>query len=332
MTPSCICRHVHDLERCSDDVADVTIQFRWATKYISLLQRLPQLKRLSFFHGSEIERFDGLEHLERVTELYAIGQHRLTDMSALRAMRGLRQLAVSAVWQLDIAPLEDMPFLERLELRDARKGYRALAGLTALEELRVSGLRMSSLKHIGGLTNLYLLDAQAMPLRSLKGFPFESPVSSVDLRDTTLRSLEPLSGHPRIEHLCLFGCKKLESLSAISTLGSLRELYLNHVKCAIDFDKIQPCEHLEVLCFHHASVVEKTLQALKDMKSLRSCRFTRYSFQSREDIEDLVGQMPWCRFEVSDPDSGEWFTSCDAESGRGKWQREGMSVVRRSQI
>ena len=99
------------------------------------------------------------------------------------------------------------------------------------------------------------------------------------------------------------------------------------MKCAIDFDKIQPCEHLEVLAFHGASVVEKTLQALKDMKSLRLCRFTRYSFQSHEDIEALVGRMPWCRFEVSDPDTGEWFTSRDDGSGRGKWGREGPNVA-----
>ncbi len=120
-----------------------------------------------------------------------IPTRRTLHMESLHALRGLKELGLHEYPALD---LRHFPQLEVLFLTE-RRGLRGLETLTALRELRITGLGspdVSGWKQLQSLAKLWIIQA--------------------DRKITTLAGLEVLTG---LRHLEIHHCPKLAGVSGL---------------------------------------------------------------------------------------------------------------------
>lgn len=103
----------------------------------------------------------------------------------------------------------------------------ALAGLTELEDLRLTGVRVTAPAALGGLQTLRRLWLTRVRLpEGLDGVGRSSSLRSVHLIGCDLTRLGGLGGCASLEHLELVDCPKLVDLSALFGSHGLRSLHV----------------------------------------------------------------------------------------------------------
>ncbi|MCO5992230.1 NACHT domain-containing protein [Actinoallomurus rhizosphaericola] len=186
------------------------------------------LRDLSFIRDLPTLHMLTLENLEHVT-----------DFSPLRAQTSLRELTLEdcpALTDLDVLP--SLENLEELQLIGSSLG-------SGLEELvrrapKVRLLYVNNSPWVTELRPLAELDLTALGLWGCRGLTDFTPLADLrnlhflDLEDTGIDDLGPLSGLKGLNTLWLRHCADVSDLTPLGDLRELRQVYLKGVAPGID--------------------------------------------------------------------------------------------------
>jgi hypothetical protein len=225
------------LLECADSLEALYLESDFGIEDFTPLLRLPRLKILRLPSGLTDLRF--LRDIPQLTELHLDRVAPSADPSPLKALESLVRLSVDAcpgITELDALPpmggltylsLARSPLtsdLEDLVERAPRIEFLHLDHSTSLRTLRpIGGLNLEFLGLWGcrGITDFTVL-AQ---------FP---ELNHLDLEDTNIRDLTPLSDLAELETLWLRECADVTDLTPLAGIAGLRRLYIRGVAPEID--------------------------------------------------------------------------------------------------
>jgi hypothetical protein len=205
---------------------------------ITPLLRLPKLACLAL----DIESLMGVAFVRDLPKLRTLslrGLINVTDLSPLLIQDSLEDLRVDncpGLTDLDaLPPLESVIYLSLSgsslgsNVRGLAERAPKLSWLDLKDSLSVDGLEQLAalaLDHLGlwGCRGITSFDF-------LAGFP---GLNYLDLEDTNIGELEPISGLASLRTLWLRGCADVADLTPLSSLRNLRDLHIEGVAPAID--------------------------------------------------------------------------------------------------
>ncbi len=211
-----------------------------------------------------------LDALASLTKLRAV----TLDACALDAVGELRACASVESLTLrrcagPLPPLGDWPTLRKLTALDQTPPLAddALAGLSGLVELRLSGLANATLSKLGIPRSVTALSLPASGLaHGLDGVAKLTALRALDVSSSTVHSLEPLRGHPSLNELNLSRCYSATDLSPLASIATLRALDLTNVPVS-DLTALRTLP-IETLDLTSSSV--RNMAPLRDLTALRS--------------------------------------------------------------
>lgn len=195
-------------------------------KALTFLSKMPELTSLEL-HNAGIINLSGLtDRADTLTSLVVEDCDNLKECSDLSAMTGLKSLYI------------EIPY--NCEEPD-------LSGLTAMEELTLSGFDTSSfLAAMPGLKKLSL-SSSAVNDQSV----FNGLANLEELKCTSYSSglddLGFIAGLPSLKRLSLTGASTYYDISSLFNIPTLEEFYMNGMECEIDFSRLTDNPSLKVL-------------------------------------------------------------------------------------
>lgn len=204
------------------------------------------------------------------------------DISFLRRCPSLESLQIIPAYsaaEFDYSPLYHLPCLRELDcctLYGPRANQRAEVDylrLPHLESLSVNGAKGHL--HLESVKNLRRLNlGQGQPISRTLAALDTSALETLDLCQSTLRSLKGLEPARHLQKLSISHCRALTDISALSALcGTLSSLEIESCGQITDFSALHDLTNLEELTLYGTNNLPN-LSFLKGMKKLRSLRFT----------------------------------------------------------
>ena len=148
-----------------------------------------------------------------------------TDLSDLRHMLYLEDLTISGQEITDLAFLEGMTHLKRLDLSGCtvHADLDILRTLPALEELSLQGCSISSLAFLEGAPALKHLDLSGNAIGNLSALASISTLQTLVLADNAVSDVKPLAGLTELTHLNLSE-NVLTDMAPLGACAKLTEL------------------------------------------------------------------------------------------------------------
>ena len=225
---------------------------------LSVLKGLP-LEKLCLKNCS-LESLDSLPVLEELKVL-DVSDNPLTDISILEQFPGLEELNLMNTSVSDIHVLEN----SRLRFLDlcytGVTDYDVTATMDSLINLRISNGDAQTVAFINGLTNLEL----------------------VTFCESSIASLDEISGLTRLESLDLSGCRSLESLEGVGQFPALDYLSVS----STGVTDLTPVTELKKL-----TCLEISYAPLEDFTPLKDCLQLDTIYLNRTLKEVLERQLP----------------------------------------
>ena len=161
------------------------------------------------------------------TERLDLSSRNLTDISALAALRDLRELDLSDNAITDLSPLAGLTGLEVLNLSGNQiQELWPLAGLTALQRLDLSDNRIEDIATLSELTGLEVLDLSGNQIEELWPLAGLTALQRLNLADNRIEELWPLAGLSGLQVL-LLDRNQVADVLALSPLVGLLNLGLS---------------------------------------------------------------------------------------------------------
>jgi len=194
----------------------------------------------------------GVPQLRRSSTVRWLAVVDVDSIVGIHAYSALSHLELrAAVWLTDLEPLADLPGLESLSLKRARRlenlGPIASCSLVRLD---LQGCeRVSDLSALAEMSRLEYLNVWRLPLledlAALGGLPALRELQFS--RSRKLHDLSPLATLSALEILCLAHCEAVEDLSPLATLPRLVELDLSGCERLKDLSPIASHQRLKRL-------------------------------------------------------------------------------------
>jgi uncharacterized protein YjbI with pentapeptide repeats len=152
---------------------------------------------------------------------------KITDITALKDMRGLTVLYLDSTQISDLSPIQGLTQLNYLNLNSTQiSDLSPIQGLTQLTRLDLDSTQISDLSPIQGLTQLQTLDLRSTQISDLSPIQGLTQLYYLDLRSTQISDLSPIQGLTQLQTL-VFRSTQISDLSPIQGLKNLRWLYLS---------------------------------------------------------------------------------------------------------
>jgi Leucine-rich repeat (LRR) protein len=165
----------------------------------------------------KIGTFDNLVSVE-------IRGGRVSDLSALTGYPGLKRLVMLNVETTSHAGLEELTGLEFLSVFPAGQfDLQRVAGLEALNELKLEGLVAPDLEPLGGLAGLQFLELRAARVSDYSALAGLSDLTALNLSESDVADVSPLRELTRLEVLGLFSTQ-VADIAPLAGLTALRRL------------------------------------------------------------------------------------------------------------
>ena len=215
------------------------------------LASLTNLVRLDLTDGWGVKNLTGLEKLENLRNLSFSGCVQLRDFSHLGYLQRLEVVDLSHCDVRDLSPLQHQSGLRSLDLSGCRslRDFQGVGSLTGLTSLNLGGSeKLSMLSDLQRLTALERLElASCRHLEDLSGIERMARLQYLDLKGCNLlANLGPLENLTALTRLDLGGCKALSDLRSIRELSGLKWLNLSKLDSLADLEALQK---LSGLCF-----------------------------------------------------------------------------------
>lgn len=175
-----------------------------------------------------------------------------------------------------LPPLGDWPTLRELTATDQAPAIvdDALAGLTGLLALRLSGLASAVLARLGIPRSVTALSLTVSGLtHGLDGVAKLTALRVLDVSSSTVHSLEPLRGHPSLTELNLSRCYAATDLSPLASIATLRALDLTNVPVA----DLAPLRGLPIETLDLTSTSVRSMAPLRELTALRSLALSTHN-------------------------------------------------------
>ena len=252
------------------------------TELAQVLTAPAQIRSLAIALKSQSD----VEALARFTALEELTIHSVfdavTNISAISAVTTLKRLIIDSID--DISWLSVLPSLTSLTLDTSLDDYSVLYGMPSLEELYIT--YASELRDLGFVRSLPRLRV-------------------LELHSSSIISLEPLRDTISLQVLRLERNRSLQSLDALATLTSLRELYIDEDDA--EYPSLAALTHLRT-----AGVPINKLGAIAELSEITTLLALENWPTSEPDFSELL-QFP----NVSELliESVDKFSNIDALSG-----------------
>ena len=274
----------------------------------------PSRLKLLDFIGCEITDLEPLRGLTGL-ETLELGNwsNRVTDLEPLAGLTNLSTLSVPSVNISDLGPLASLTNLRNLSLTVFRCEFcdpgaidnvEALAGLTKLTRLDLSGNQIGDLSPLSGLQELEALDISGnYPITDLD--PLLELGQLTELRlwvrlQTGLTVLGNLANLRTLDLACYSGDAACTDLTPLAALINLRDLVLF---TPVPIDPLAPLTQLKRL-YIKCSCGETGLAAIAGMTNLESFTLTNSDVSDLEPLTGLVN-LKELRIDWYELDSGE---------------------------
>jgi len=238
------------LATLAETLVSLDLDVEVGLRSLAPLRRLRKLRTLGMIAP-------GIPDLEFVPDLPPLDNLQLgrledvTDLSPLRAQTSLSFLGVGHCPAL--TELRDLPPLDGLAGLSLQKSVLT-SGLPDLVE-RAANLQSLVLNHSAWVTDIRPL--AALPLKYLalwgcRGITDFSPLAGLtgldflDLEDTNIQDLSPLTALGELETLWLRRCENVDDLAPLASLGNLRWLYIAGVAPGTDLAPLAANRRLKV--------------------------------------------------------------------------------------
>ncbi|MDB5341072.1 MAG: pknB 22 [Planctomycetaceae bacterium] len=232
------------------------------------------------FDGDVKPGFEG----ETVTGVVIPGST-LTDLSPLRALRGLKVLACSAGKLTDLSPLRGMPLTNIAVHSTKVSDLSPLKGMP-LTHFGCSHTPVADLSPLKGmpLVHLYLNGTAVTDLSIVKGMP----LAELEIQSTKIADLSPLKGLP----LSIINC----TVTPVSDLTPLRGMRLTYLNCA--YTRVADLAPLKGMPLRQLYL---NGTAVTDLSLLQGMPLTEFAIHSTKisDLSPLKG-MPLTNFGCAD--------------------------------
>lgn len=187
-------------------------------KALTFLSKMPDLKSLELYNTGMIH-LDGLSaRADTLKELVIESCDGLKDCSEVSSLTGLTKLEMEVPYNC---------------------AEPDLSGLTAMEDLTVSGFKNASF--LSSMPNLKKLSISSSAVED--GSVFKNLTGLEELRCTSYSgsgdNLDFIAGLPALKRLNLTGASTYYDISALFNIPTLESFCLNGMECEIDFDKLQ---------------------------------------------------------------------------------------------
>jgi NACHT N-terminal Helical domain 1/NACHT domain len=230
------------LAACADTLEQLYLFTNTAIKDYTPLLQLPKLTVLGL-HGTACEDIGFVRDLPQLNGLQLGGLTETTDFSPLRSQTSLEFLTLDECPNL--RELADLPPLGAITtLTITRSSLRSgLEEIVALAP-KLWALHINYSSWVNNLDPLTALPLQYLGLWGCRGITdFTSlaqfpDLTFLDLEDTNISNLTPISGLSRLETLWLRRCENITDLSPLAPLQNLRSLYIRDIGPEIDLEPL----------------------------------------------------------------------------------------------
>ncbi len=201
---------------------------------IDFLSSMKRLDSLSI-EGSRVKSLDELKECAGLTLLNLTGNSLLEDYSVIGQLGELEELTLEMGHGGKLPSFEQLTKLERLSLKDVDdlSPLKDAAGVISLSLERCSG---SQLEVVSSMTELDTLKIHRF--------------------STTVESLSPLTGLPKLTSLCLQDVAVKGNIEELFGIQSLKSLYLDGCRAGLDFAQLPVNGNLEVLSMNGIRILD----------------------------------------------------------------------------
>jgi len=210
-----------------------------------------------------IESLQGLEYAKNIQVLAIYSEIAVTDLSPLS---GLENLVILSL----MASVDEQMELENLD---------ALAGLTNLKTLQISGSAINDFSALGNLENL----------------------ENLEVNWNLVEDISPVSNLRNVDFLCLDGCRSISNWDSLSESLLIKNVtaiglsWMDDLISDLSFLAFaSSLEHLEI-----AGSNIRDISALKSLYNLKTLYVSQYTYDRNTDTIDVLTERN-CRVVLSD--------------------------------
>lgn len=162
-----------------------------------------------------------------------------------------------------------------------------LAQFTNLKKLDFSSADGVDISAFPELPTVEELDFGSSDITSLEGIANKFPnLKTLDLHNTYISDLSPLSDLGSLENLDCHECESLEDVSPFGKINSLKTLYLHHCKSISDISAFSSLTKLENLSLGSCKLI-RSISAVSNISSLETLNISSLVFEDISFTEDI---------------------------------------------
>ena len=190
-----------DCPKCAYPVADSIDAYKEAQELARI--RAEEERKAKPFGGLEV-----LAKIKRAKESGAadlvLGGNKISDLSPLKGLTGLKGLSLYDNQITDLSPLKELTNLEVLNLYNSQiTDISPLKGLKYLEYLNLYQNKISDISPLAELTNLEMLYLNLNQISDLSPLAVLTNLKTLNLQHNQITDLSPLKGLTNLERLYL---------------------------------------------------------------------------------------------------------------------------------
>jgi len=222
--------------------------------------------RIISIDSERVEECMRLFHEEEMAGIHisSLGVYKSDDLEFLREHPSVRMVLVSDGTGIDLKGLAYLANLEHLTLDH----YDAPVPLNSFAKLKIFAGEWSSGLDLGrGCSHLQLLTLHKYKAKDLSEFPYIPSLSSLELIQPAIASLDGIERYVHIKKIDLFRCLQLTSIGAITGLknGDLEYIALRQCKKIKDIETLGELSHVK-------NITLETCGLIKSLGFLLGCQ------------------------------------------------------------
>lgn len=245
-----------------------------------------RLSRSVGWEDHDLEFLKNLDFLKGV-EIYADD---IKDVSALVHLKSLEHLSLDCKLNIEV-DVSQFKNLSSLYFKWNKKVLNWF-NVPSLERLNVVNYPFESLEVFSNLTTLRELLLTSTKLQTLKGIGYLKSLKLLDLyRCTKLYSLESLGSLKKLEKIVLDNCKRIEDLSECVGLENLKAFLIIDCKEIQSIEPLKNCLALNrIYMAGNTTIIDGDFNLIVDLPNLRKFIFVEkkhYNYQEKE-IKEIL--------------------------------------------
>ncbi|MBC8325173.1 MAG: hypothetical protein H8E27_06065 [Verrucomicrobia subdivision 3 bacterium] len=246
-----------------------------------------ELNHAKGFHGVDLAFLNGFPGLKYLSIILL----KLPSLDPVHNLHNLRSLDVNSYCSTGI-DFSNFPHLENCSLTSWRPNCKSLFQCATLKKLFITNYRAEDFLNFHSLTQLEALDLRGSTIKSLNGINALKKLSILQLADfRKLSSLQGIESLKKLKNLTVHTCRKIHSIDPVGNLPNLQKLFIPNNGHIDSLKPIEALNNLESVVFYESTnILDGDLSPLLRQKNLNDTAFQnrRHYSHTRERIYELI--------------------------------------------